>query len=75
MDDQGEINPAPPATLSPRKTALALCVERMKLLGLTGKARDDAAGHFLAGVLAAGLDVPVPPTGKYVDVLEALADA
>ncbi len=59
-------------------TILSACVKRMKAEGLTGKLRDDAAGHFLAGAAAAdpsafGDNATIP--AKYVDVLEALAEA
>lgn len=59
----------------PKKTALTQCVARMKAQGLTGKLRDDAAGHFLAGVKAAGVEIIVDEPVKYVDVLEALAES
>ena len=55
---------------------LSDCRNRMK--GLAGKARDDAASHFLAGVKSASPGLfPAGHTmpSKYVDVLEQLADA
>lgn len=68
------------------QSILAAAVARIRASGLSGKARDDAAGHFIAGAKAAldaaldaasnSDDVPqidVPESGKYVDVLEALA--
>jgi hypothetical protein len=59
-----------------KKTVLAACVRRMKTLGLSGKLRDDAAQHFLAGASAADPErFPDPATpSRYVDVLEALAE-
>lgn len=57
-----------------KRSVLAACVQRMR--GLSGKARDDAAAHFLAGAAAAdpeafGTEGELP--SRYVDVLEALA--
>lgn len=64
-----------------KSAALKACVQRMREQALSGKARDDAAGHFLAGAAAAadglGFDLGIQPadTIKYVDVLEQLASA
>lgn len=75
-DDKGKPHAPTAAT---RRKVLSACVARMKADGLSGKGRDDAAGHFMAGVNAtleasglAALDVP--GSGKYLDVLEAMAD-
>lgn len=56
-----------------KPSPLAACVARMKAHGLSGKLRDDAAGHFLAGVAAASDFEPPAEPVKYIDVLEALA--
>ena len=62
------------------KQVLTACVKRMKAAGLSGKLRDDAAQHFLAGAHAADPEgFPDPRVDgsplRYVDVLEALAEA
>lgn len=68
MDDE------PETVEAAKKRALKACVARMKTLDLKGKARDDAADHFLAGVFAI-IGPDGDPTEKgYLAVLEALAD-
>lgn len=59
-----------------KTAALSGCVKRMKAEGLSGKLRDDAAAHYMAGVqsvLAAAGEAVDPVPTKYVDVLEQLA--
>lgn len=69
-------------------TILKACVDRMKAAQLTGKARDDAADHFIAGAKAALSaaeraeenheplpTLEIPTKGGYLAVLEALATA
>ena len=58
-----------------KRAALTACVQRMKAEGLTGKARDDAAKHFLAGVNVALVQEGFEPlsAASYLDVLEQLA--
>ena len=42
---------AAPEAVNPNRAILTACVKRMKAMNLSGKARDDAANHFLAAAV------------------------
>lgn len=81
-EDVRDLDALIPPGVRAKRAALAACVKRMKAEELKGKARDDAAGHFLAGAFvvmeALGLTpegFPLPAAVSYTDVLEALAES